>query len=236
MIQRHSLILWANSSSEDFQISLTKAYNLLLALKEFGPEIAPNYITAKRKKDAINFDWNTKTLEELLKNGLNKEGKNQFLDLGYRASFFSSLKEDDSAGISLLVGASNSSITNSFIVNLPLTLPLYESTEVNEKLISTFKECVRIFNPSWACISNNVNIRRFDGYWSDKLPTAIHWLNYFGNETSQILGVEKIESAPTSSIEKFHLGYLVKLKDSPINDESRSDIELQKIANKYFQV
>ncbi len=235
MIQRHSLILWANPSNEDFHVSLAKANNLLLALKEFGPEIAPNYITSKRKKDALNFDWNANTLEELLKKGINKEGNNQFLDLGYRMSFFSSLREDDSASISLLVGASNSCTTNSLIVNLPLTLPVYESSDINDKLISTFKECVEIFDPFWACIGNNVNVRRFDGYWRDDLPTAIHWVNYFGNGICKIFGDKKIESAPTSSIEKFHLGYIVKLKDSPLNDEIEDDIELQKKVNEYFQ-
>jgi hypothetical protein len=57
-----------------------------------------------------------------------------------QSEFFSSLKEDESAGISILVGASNSSITNNFIVNLPVSLPIYESPEVNKRLITVFKE------------------------------------------------------------------------------------------------
>lgn len=236
MLQRHSLILWANAASEDFQVSVNKAHNLLLALKEFGPELSPNYITAKRKKDAPNFDWSLETLQGLLKKGINKEGKTVFSDLGYRVSFFSSLKDDDSAGISMLVGASNSSITNNFIVNLPLSLPIYESPEVNKRLITVFKECVRIFNPFWACIGNGVNLRRYDGYWGDKLPTAIHWVNYFGSDISKTIGNAKITSSPTYSKEKLHSGYLIVLKDGPINDEIGDDIKLQQSANKYFNL
>lgn len=236
MLQRHSLILWANAANEDFQVSLNKAHDLLLALKEFGPELSPNYITAKKKKEAPNFDWSLETLQELLKKGVNKEGKTVFPDLGYSVSFFSSLKDDDSAGISMLVGASNSSITNNFIVNLPLSLPIYESPEVNKRLITVFKECVRIFSPFWACIGNGVNLRRYDGYWSDKLPTAIHWVNYFGSDVSKTFGEAKITSSPTYSKEKLHSGYLIVLKDGPINDEIEDDIKLQQRANSHFSL
>lgn len=234
MFQRHSLILWANAANEDFQVSLNKAHNLLLALKEFGPEVSPNYITAKRKKDASNFDWSLETLQKLLKKGINKEGKTIFPDLGYRVSFFSSLKDDDSAGISMLIGASNSSITNNFIVNLPLSLPIYTSNKVRSKLIFLFKECIRAFEPFWGCIGNNVNIRRYDGYWGDKLPTTIHWVNYFDSQVSEVLGEAKIISSPTYIIEKFHSGALILLKDEPINDELEEDVKIQQKANLHF--
>ncbi len=234
MLQRHSLILWANASNEDFQISLNKAHELLLALKKFGPELIPNYIVAKRKKESQNFDWSLDTLQGLLQKGINKEDETVFPDLGYRVSFFSSLKEDDSAGISMLVGASNSSIINNFIVNLPLSLPIYESSEVKKRLITLFKECVSIFNPFWACIGNNVNLRRYDGYWGDKLPTAIHWLNYFGSDVSKTLGDAKITLSPTYFKGKFYSGYLIELKDGPIDDEDEDDIKLQQRANKHF--
>lgn len=234
MIQRHSFILWAKATNEDFKVSLNKVHELLLALKDFGPQLSPNYITAKRKKNALNFDWYIETLEELLKKGVNKEGKTIFPELGYRLSFFSSLKDDDSAGISILIGASNPIITNTFVVNLPLSSPIYGSYEVNKRLISLFKKCIVVFNPFWACIGNGVNIRRYDGYWADKLPTAIHWVNYFGNEVSKTFEETKIKSAPIYTKEKFHSGYLLVLKDEPINDEIEDDIKLQQKANKYF--
>lgn len=236
MLHRHSLILWASASNENFEASLKKSNELLSALKEFGYELSPNYITAKRKKDAQPFDWSTDTLAELLKKGVNKEGKKTFSDLGYRVSFFSSLKEDDSAGISLLVGVSNTNFINNFIVNLPLSLPMYDDNLLNEKLIKVFKECIKIFNPFWACIGNSVNLRRYDGYWGEKLPTAIHWVNYFDNEISQLLGDNAIMASPVSIKEKFHHGYYLVLKNKPINDVSEEDIILQQRANKHFKL
>lgn len=236
MIQRHSLILWAKAANEDFQVSLNKAYDLLLVLKEFGPELSPNYITAKRKRDSQRFDWNIKTIQELLQKGINKEGKTIFPDLGYRVSFFSSLKEDDSAGISMTVGVSKPNYINNFIVNLPVSLPIYENPEVNKRLITVFKECIRIFNPFWACIGNNVNLRRYDGYWGDTLPTAIHWVNYFGSDISKTFGDAKIMSSPTYTKERFCSGYLIGLKDEPINDEVEEHIKVQRKANKHFNL
>lgn len=236
MLQRHSLIFWSNASNENFEESLKKSNKLLFVLKEFGYELSPNYITAKRKKDVQIFDWSIDTLAELLKKGVNKEGKTTFSDLGYRVSFFSSLKEDDSAGISLLVGVSNPNFINNFIVNLPLSLPMYDDNLLNEKLIKVFKECIKILNPFWACISNSANLKRYDGYWGEKLPTAIHWVNYFDNEISQVFGESAIMTSPVSIKENFHHGYCLVLKNKPINDIIEEDIILQQRANKHFRL
>ena len=236
MLQRHSLILWANASEEPFEVSLKKAYELLQKLKEFGVELSPNYITAKRKKDAQTFDWRIDTLEELLRKGVNKEGNTVFLDLGYRVSFFSSLKEDNSASISLLVGVSNIKFINNFIVNLPLSLSMYDDNQLNERLIEVFKKCIEVFNPFWACIGNSANVRRHDGYWGDKLPKSIQWVNYFNNEISQMLGENAIMTSPVRIKEKFHSGYLLVLKNQPINDDIEEDIILQQRVNNYFKL
>lgn len=233
MFQRHSIILWADAVKEDFQQSLNKAYKLLLALKEFGPELSPNYLTAIKKKEAKKFDLSIETLEELLKKSVNKEGNTVFPDLGYSISFFSSIKADDSAGVSISVGISNPKFNNCFIVKLPLSLPVYTSNEVRSKLILLFKECITVFEPFWGCISNSVNIRRYEGFWGDKLPTTIHWVNYFGSQLSEELGESKILSSPYIN-EKFHSGALVLLKDEPINDEFEEDVKIQQKANIYF--
>ncbi len=108
MIQTYSMILWSNASKEIFEKSLLKANNLLAVLKEFGPELSPNYITARKKKDIMEFKGDLDTLKDLLLNGINKEGKILLDDLGYGVSFFSSLLNDDSASIRLNIGVSNS--------------------------------------------------------------------------------------------------------------------------------
>jgi len=103
-----------------------------------------------------------------------------------------------------------------------------------EKLILLFKECITVFEPFWGGISNSLNIRRYDGYWGDILPTTIHWVNYFGNQVSEALGEAKILSSPTYFKEKYNSGYFVLLKEEPINDESEEDLDLQQKANIHF--
>jgi len=236
MLQSHSLILWSYANIEDFEVSLKKADDLLSALRKFGPELSPNYSTVYRKRDAKPLDWKPETLEKLLKKGVNKEGNKIFLDLGYGLSFFSNLNDNDSAGISLTVGTSNPKFKNNFHVDLPLSLPIYDDEQVNNRLITVFKECIKVFNPFGACISNDVNIRSYDGYWNDGLPTAIHWVNYFDDEISKRLGENRIMTSPISEKEKFHTGYFLMLKNKPINVDFEDDIILQQKANEYFRL
>lgn len=234
MIQVHSMILWANAKNEDFKTSVDCAYALIMALKEFGTELSPNYLTAKRKKEAKLFDYNYETLEELLRKGVNKEGKTVFADLGYSVSFFSSFVEKDSAGISLHVGTTNPRFKNNLVVNLPQTCPIYIDTIIGERIINLFKKCVEIFDPFWGCLSNATNVNRYDGYWGDTLPTSIHWINYFGENIIKQFSVKKIEKSPLYRVEKLSKGYFLQLKTTPIDNNNEEDIKIQIKANKYF--
>jgi hypothetical protein len=228
------MILWAEPRDEEFDTIIRRAFDTMQALKEFGTEISPNFLTAKRKIDAKPFEWSFKTFEEAVKNGLNKDGENVFPDLGYSISFFSSCVEKDSASISMTIGVSNSKFKNTLVVNLPQSLPLFNNFIVNDKLIQTFKNCVTIFKPFWGCIANKTNSRRFDGYLNDILPTTTHWVNYWGKDIVKKLGAEKFEKEQGFLIEDLEDGYFLKLKETPINDESADDILSQVRVNKYF--
>ncbi|KAF5028239.1 hypothetical protein [Sedimentibacter saalensis] len=234
MLQVHSIILWANAKNDEFKTSVDRAYALIMALKEFGTELSPNYLTAKRKKDAKPFDYTYETLEELIRKGVNKEGKTVFADLGYSVSFFSSLVEQDSAGIKFHVGTSNPKFIDTFIIHLPQTCPIYTDTTIGERLINLFKKCVDIFDPFWGCLGNGVNARRYDGYWGDTLPTSTHWINYFGESVTKQLSVTRIEKCPIYKVEKLSKGYFLQLKTTPIDDTNEGDIKIQANANKYF--
>jgi hypothetical protein len=228
------MILWANAKNEEFRTSVDHAYALIMALKEFGTELSPNYLRAKRKKDAKAFDYSYETLEELISKGTNKEGGTVFSDLGYSVGFFSSLVDGNSAGISLHVGTSNPKFKDTFIINLPQTCPIYADTTTGERLINLFKKCVDIFDPFWGCIGNSTNIMRYEGYWKDTLPTTVNWINYFGENLTKQLGSAKIEKSPIHRIEKLNKGYFLQLKTTPIDDTNEKDIKMQAAANKYF--
>lgn len=234
MMQMHTMILWAEPRDEEFDVIVTRAFDTIQALKEFGVEISPNYLTVTCKKDSKPFEWSFEAIEEVMKNGLNKEGKNVFPELGYSFSFFSSLVEKDSASISMTVGVANSKFKNTLVVNLPQSLPMFNDSMMIEKLIRVFKDCTTTFKPFWGCIANKANSRRFDGYLGDALPTTTHWVNYWGKDIVKRVGVRKLEKVQAFPIEKIGDGYFFKLKDKPINDECSDYILLQDRANKYF--
>lgn len=234
MIQMHTMVLWSETRVEKFDVIVRRAFDTMQALKEFGIELSPNYLTVARKKNAKPFEWSFKAFEEVVKNGLNKEGKNVFQKLGYSFSFFSSLIEKESASINMTVGVTNSKFKNTLVVNLPQSLPIFNDSIVIEKLIRVFKDCTITFEPFWGCIANKANSRRFDGYLNDVLPTTTHWVNYWGKDIVNRLDVQKLEKEQTFLIENLGDGYFLKLKETPINNECTADILLQDKANNYF--
>ena len=233
MLQTHSMILWAKPRKEDFNLSVDKAYSILKTLEEFGTELNPKYLKARRKKDAKVYDGTYETLKELLRKGVNKEGQTVFLDLGYSIGFFSSLVNKDAAGISISVGKTHPDFINTVVVNLPQSLSVHDLL-VAEKLIQIFKKCIEIFDPYWGCIGNNINVQRFNGFWKENLPTTIHWVNFFGKDIVNQLGVRKIEQAPIYKTETLGDGYFIRLKENPIKDDSKEDINIQSEMNFYF--
>lgn len=234
MIQTHSMILWAKASQEDFDTAASKAYRILAALSEFGPQLSPNFLTAARRKDAVPFDGTYENFKELLRKRVNKEGNTEFPELGYGIGFFSSHDSKNSSGIQIQAGVTHSQFINTVVVHLPETLPIFNDSIVEEKLVKLFRKCVEVFDPFWGCICNSVNADRYNGYWHEQLPTAIHWMNFFGSDIVTQMGISKIEHAPVQKVERLGSGYFVMLKDSPINDENEFELKIQNKANSYF--
>jgi hypothetical protein len=234
MLQIHSIILWAKPKKEDFDTTVMRAYSTMQVLRDFGDEINPTFLAVAKKKDVEPFDWNYEGFRNLVKTGLNREGTESFPELGHSFSFFSSLNERDSAAISMTVGVTNPNFKNTLVVNLPKSLSLYDDSAIAEKLISTFKRCTTVFEPFWGCLVNKVNLRRFDEYIVNGMPSAAHWMNYWGSEIVERLNEERIKQSPTYKLDKLNGGYIVQLKNKPINDEDEDDRDIQDKANEYF--
>jgi hypothetical protein len=231
VLQTYSMILWAKANQEDFKVTVDKAYRLLSSLKEYGPELSPNYLPAFRKKEVNQFELGRETLENLLKKGVNKEGERTYPDLGYHVSFFSALN-DDSAGISLTIGMNNPSFTNSFVIHFPPSLNIFDRG-ISERLIVLFKNCVKIMNPFWGGIVSSCTLRRYAIIYKNNLPTTIHWVNFWGEEIVHRISEAKINKASLHSLEKINSkGYILILKHIPIDDNSEEDIRLQSEVNK----
>ncbi len=230
-MQSHIIILWAEARNEGMKSILDRTYALLTAFREYGPELSPNYIKAYHKKDAKPYDWTYETLGELLRKGLDKR---VFPDLGYTIGFFSSFNDDEAAGISITTGVANRRFKNTLRVDLPLSLPIYDNPSVIEKLMYLFKKIVCIFDPFWGCIVNDINIKRYNGYWRNLLPTTVHWVNFFGESIVKELGIERIKKAQVHTVKTLNKGFFMRVKEFPIDDFSKEDLDIQVNINKYF--
>ena len=124
-----------------------------------------------------------------MKKGVNQEGKNVFEDLGYSISFFSSMDENNSCAFQMTVGNRNDRFYNTFILNLPLSLNLYDK-ETADMIKTMFEKLVLAYRPFWGCVSNKILSRKYGQYLHGNMPTTVHWLNYWSEEIIQEIGVE----------------------------------------------
>ena len=59
--------MWAEPRNESLNKTTKRVIEILGALKNYGSEIAPNYLTARRKYDAISFNLDEQSIHEILK-------------------------------------------------------------------------------------------------------------------------------------------------------------------------
>ncbi|MNO63263.1 hypothetical protein D3C76_539650 [compost metagenome] len=236
MIQMYTMIFWGKAREEDFDYTSKKIFDILQCIVEGDIGIDSFYLTASTKRNTSQLELNYNSITEILKKGVNKEGKTIMPELGYSIGLFSSLDEEKSASITITVGITNPKFYNILIVQLPFSLQLMEDVLTMEKVSLLFKKVINTFDPFWAALVNKPNTRRFDGHMNDHLPTAVHWLNYWGKDIVELVGVESIENSPLYAKEKIKEGYFLKLKQTVIDDTCDQDIMLQREANEYFKL
>lgn len=225
MIQRHSIILWkkAEKRDKDFEEIAKEIYGVLKLFQGYPYELRPNYLTAKTKKDIKKSDWNYENFRTSLKKGMNKEGRNTFEDLGYSVSFFSSLDEEDSCGFEIIAGNKNEKFYNVLIINLPLSLNLYDK-EMADMIKNLFEKLVQSYAPYWGCISNNVLSRKYGKFLENKLPTTLHWMNYWAEDIIREIGMERIhklvDENPGISFQKG----ILSIRDTALDMDKENDV------------
>lgn len=233
MEQRHSIILWRKAEEKDkvFEDVVKEAYGVFKLFQGYPQELRPNYLTAETKKDIKGFDWNYENFSSVLKQGINKEGKNIFEDLGYSISFFSSMNEKEACSFQMKVGNKNEKFYNTLIIHLPLSLNLYDK-KTAEMISVLFEKLVQAYMPYWGCISNRALSRQYGKYLEGTLPTTVHWMNYWSEDIVRTIGMKKIEKIiDINPIITFKNGILSIKKtalDVDNQDDNRLHGELQK--------
>lgn len=227
MIQRHSIILWkkAEKKDKDFEVIAKETYEVLNLFQDCPQELRPNYLTSKTKKDIREFAWNYENFISLLKKGINKEGENIFEDLGYSISFFSSLNVKNSCGFEIIAGNKNEKFYNVLIINLPLSLNLYDK-EKADMIRNLFEKIVQSYMPYWGCISNKALSRKYGKFLEGNLPTTVHWINYWSEDIIGTIGMKKIQNVvDKNTMSSFKTGIL-SIKETALDVEKEDDIRL----------
>lgn len=225
MIQRHSIILWkkAERKDKDFEEISKEAYEILKLFQGYPQKLQPKYLTAKSPKDTKEFDWNYKKFSSVLKEGINREDENVFEDLGYSISFFSSMDENDSCAFQMKVGNKNDKFYNTLIINLPLSLSLYDE-KIADMIRTLFEKLAQVYMPYWGCISNKALSRKYGKYLDGNLPTTVHWMNYWSEDIINTIGIRKIQKmVDENPIISFQKNILM-IKDVALDMDKEDDV------------
>ena len=204
------------------------SYQILAELDSYGEELSPRYLSAIRKKDFKEFDLNIENVKQLLENSANCEGGTVFNDLGRHISFFPSYNEELSCSISIKIGNTSPLFNNTVVIDLPYGhFSGFDSRhEVFENL---FKRLITLFDPFFAFVSNNRQLRD-NGYWEKSKPTYVHWINYYDESTAETIGVKRL--VKLDKCDSFNKGYILKLQDVPIDIHNSKHLEAQQLAGK----
>lgn len=236
MIQRHSIILWKKAEKKDknFEKIAKETYEVLKLFQYCPQELRPNYLTGKTKKDIKEFDWSYENFRSMLKKGINKEGENIFEDLGYSISFFSSLNGQNSCGFEIVAGNKNEKFYNVLIINLPLSLNLYD-IKTADMIKKLFEKLVQSYMPYWGCVSNKALSRKYGKFLDGDMPTTVHWVNYWSKDIVRTIGMEKIQNLVDNNTMSTFKGGILSIKETALNVEKEHDVKFHaKIHDQLF--
>lgn len=227
MIDTYEMILWANPKENSLDDQAEQLFNILMALYKID-YLKPKYQTVRRKKDAVEFDLTLENVKNLIARKKNK----QFPDLGSIISFFTSLNDNESVGISITTGVSNLKFQNTLIINFNTDLKENKIVTYDE-LTDLFKIMVKIFNPFYGCITCKSNRNLFGGYFDNdnKKPYSIFDVNYWDMSIVNKLNPISKYSSQIYEFEEIDCGIFLRLQKELINVSNINHVEFQKKIN-----
>ena len=216
MIQKHTIVIWKKSNRNVVHENLIfqETYYILKILSRFPKELRANYIATEKRSDVRPFHLNERNLLNLLQISAGES---------CRLEFYSSLKEEESASISIDIGNSDE-FYDTVIIGIPLSLNVFDTKDA-DVIRKLFFELIAGLNPFWGCVSNRVIARKLGSYLDGNLPNAVFWLNYWSKTVQNAVGVSRIKKV----IKKFEDVYfdngIFCMKDIALDAESVSDMK-----------
>lgn len=169
MIDTYTMILWAKANNNGIDTQAKQVFDILNTLSQV-PYLRPKYLTAYQKKDTTEFELTLENIEKLI----TKKRDKQFEELGSKISFFTSLNDNDSVGISISIGVSKAKFQNTVVLDLNIDYK-EQSVKKFDELSEIFKKLVIVFAPFYGCITSRSNGSMFDTYYdkTNNTPTSI---------------------------------------------------------------
>ena len=227
MIQKHTIVIWKKSNRNVAHENLIfqETYSILKILSRFPKELRANYIATEKRSDVRPFHLNERNLLNLLQISAGES---------CRLEFYSSLREEESASISIDIGNSDE-FYDTVIIGIPLSLNVFDTKDA-DVIRKLFFELIAGLNPFWGCVSNRVIARKLGSYLDGNLPNAVFWLNYWSKTVQNAVGVSRIKKV----IKKFEDVYfdngIFCMKDIALDAESVSDMKYIRHVEKYLRI
>lgn len=226
MIDTYTMILWAKANDNKLEIQTNQVYRILSILNQTS-YLKPRYLTAYKKKNVKEFELTIDNVKKLI---IKKRDK-QFTELGSRFSFFTSLDDEESVGISISTGVSKPGFQNNIVIELNTD---YKERKIEEfeRLADIFKQLVVVSEPFYGCIASGSNYSLFGTYYNKNtnLPASIFDVNYWGEEIINNLSIHQIMDR-VYECEKIGRGYYIRLQKDVIDTFNINHMRLQKNIN-----
>ena len=131
MVDTYTMILWAKANNDKLDIQVKRVFEILNILNQIS-YLKPKYLTSYKKNDIIEFELTLGNIEKLI---IQKKDK-YFTELGSKFSFFTSLNDDESIGISISIGVSKPGFQNNIVIEL--------NADYKEKKVEEFDEIAEV--------------------------------------------------------------------------------------------
>lgn len=236
MVQKHSIILWrkAEKADKNFEEISKDAFSVLSIFQDYPHDLRPNYLTSKTVENIKQFNWNYENFSRILKEGSNREDEKIFEDLGYSVSFYSAVNALNSCGFQMRVGNKNDRFNNVLIIDLPLSLNLYDK-EIADMIKNLFIKLVLAYVPYWGCVSNKALSRKYGTYLEGNLPTTVHWMNYWSEDIARAVGIERLKKLVDENPEISYKKGILLTKDTGYDMDKAEDVRFhEKIQKSLF--
>lgn len=179
MNQTYTIVFWEHPHQASLEMAVQQLERIFESFSDC-PEYIDN-ICVSYKGKYVGYD--SVELNDLVQRGVNHEGKIKFPQLGYRILFRFELFGEKTYG-SALLGASAENCTNSLNIKISENVDLNTPAK-SEPVIQLFEKLANTSNWYWGAVIDNITARRKGSLLNEGIPTAIHWVNFWGDEIKE---------------------------------------------------